>query len=380
MAAMEKNNKNLNVPNLRFPEFSGEWENTLLNCYLEENKERNKKGLFTKNDVLSVSGDYGVVNQIELLGRSFAGKSLLDYHVVRSGNIVYTKSPLKEYPYGIVKVNDGIDGIVSTLYAVYTVKENADGKFIENYFGLPSRTNRYFKPIVRIGAKHDMKIGNDEVLANHVIFPRLDEQKRISDFISLLDQRIATQRKIIEKYESLIRGLCEKLTRQGATNKTIAECLECHSSTLQESAILDAGSYPVYGAIGICGYTDTPDVSGDGVLIIKDGASVGVTYFADGRYSFIGTLNRLTAKEDINLRYVYYNLKVLNFTPYKTGLAIPHIYFKDYGQHKIWCPSYEQQSYIANILKRIDDKIQVEKSLLEQLNSQKRYMLNQMFI
>ena len=196
---------------MRFPEFSGEWENTLLNCYLEENKERNKKGLFTKNDVLSVSGDYGVVNQIELLGRSFAGKSVLDYHIVRSGNIVYTKSPLKEYPYGIVKVNDGIDGIVSTLYAVYTVKENADGKFIENYFGLPSRTNRYFKPIVRIGAKHDMKIGNDEVLANHVIFPRLDEQKRISDFISLLDQRIATQRKIIEKYESLIRGISNKL-------------------------------------------------------------------------------------------------------------------------------------------------------------------------
>ena len=193
---------------MRFPEFSGEWENTLLNCYLEENKERNKKGLFTKNDVLSVSGDYGVVNQIELLGRSFAGKSVLDYHVVRSGNIVYTKSPLKEYPYGIVKVNDGIDGIVSTLYAVYTVKENADGKFIENYFGLPSRTNRYFKPIVRIGAKHDMKIGNDEVLANHVIFPRLDEQKRISDFISLLDQRIATQRKIIEDLKKLKDAIC----------------------------------------------------------------------------------------------------------------------------------------------------------------------------
>ena len=208
---MEKNNKTLNVPHLRFPEFSGEWEKALLNHYLEENKERNKKGVFTKNDVLSVSGDYGVVNQIELLGRSFAGKSVLDYHIVRHGNIVYTKSPLKEYPYGIVKVNDGVDGIVSTLYAVYMTKDNVDGKFIENYFGLPSRTNRYFKPIVRIGAKHDMKIGNEEVLANYVIFPQLDEQKRISEFISLLDQRIETQKKIIEKYESLIRGISNKL-------------------------------------------------------------------------------------------------------------------------------------------------------------------------
>ena len=380
MAAMEKNNKNLNVPNLRFPEFSGEWEKALLNHYLEENKERNKKGVFTKNDVLSVSGDYGVVNQIELLGRSFAGKSVLDYHVVRHGNIVYTKSPLKEYPYGIVKVNDGVDGIVSTLYAVYMTKENVDGKFIENYFGLPSRTNRYFKPIVRIGAKHDMKIGNEEVLANYVIFPQLDEQKRISEFISLLDQRIETQKKIIEKYESLIRGLCEKLTRQGDTNKSINECLECHSSTLQESEVLDTGRYPVYGAIGVCGYTDAPDVSGDGILIIKDGASVGVTYFADGCYSSIGTLNRLTAKQGINLRYVYYCLKVMNFAPYKTGLAIPHIYFKDYGKHKIWCPSFEQQSRIADALTNIGNKIHVEKLLLEQLNSQKRYMLNQLFI
>ena len=183
-----------------------------------------------------------------------------------------------------------------------------------------------------------------------------------------------------KEYISLIRGLCEKLTRQGATNKTIAECLECHSSTLQESAVLDAGSYPVFGAIGICGYTDTPDVSGDGILIIKDGASVGVTYFADGSYSFIGTLHRLTAKKDMNLRYVYYCLKVLNFTSYKTGLAIPHIYFKDYGKHKIWCPPLEQQSSIADALTTIDNKIQVEKSLLEQLNSQKRYMLNQLFI
>ena len=169
-AEHEKNQgrKVLNVPNLRFPEFQGEWTTSLLSDYLTENKERNKKGEFDKTDVLSVSGDYGIVNQIELLGRSFAGASVLPYHVVRHGNIVYTKSPLKEYPYGIVKANTGVDGIVSTLYAVYNIKNNVDAQFIEYYFSLANRTNRYFKPIVRIGAKHDMKIGNQEVLANKV--------------------------------------------------------------------------------------------------------------------------------------------------------------------------------------------------------------------
>ena len=130
----------------------------------------------------------------------------------------------------------------------------------------------------------------------------------------------------------------------------------------------------------MCGYTSSNDVTDDGILIIKDGASVGVTYYASGYYSHIGTLNRLTAREGVNLRYIYYCLKVMNFAPYKTGLAIPHIYFKDYGKHKIWCPSYEHQLHIANLLTQIDDMIQIEKSLLEQLNSQKRYMLHQLFI
>ena len=223
---------------------------------------------------------------------------------------------------------------------------------------------------------------NTPILSTTNIFlPKsLEEQRKISIFLALIDARLETQKKIIKKYESLIRGLCEKITRQGDTNKSINECLECHSSTLQESEVLETGRYPVYGAIGVCGYTDTPDVSGDGILIIKDGASVGVTYFADGSYSSIGTLNRLTAKKGINLRYVYYCIKVMNFAPYKTGLAIPHIYFKDYGKHKIWCPSYEQQSRISDALTNIDNKIHVEKLLLEQLNSQKRYMLNQLFI
>ncbi|MBQ4389974.1 MAG: hypothetical protein II824_08415, partial [Bacteroidales bacterium] len=196
-----------NVPNLRFPGFSGEWKCSKLSTYLYENKERNRAGEFNKSDVLSVSGDCGIVNQIELLGRSFAGKSVADYHVVRTGNIVYTKSPLKEYPYGIVKYNSGKDGIVSTLYAVYHHRENVNGRFVEHYFTSPQRTNRYFKPIVRIGAKHDMKIGNNEVLDNTVLFPNLEEQNKITELLDLLDKRIAIQNKVIEKYESLIKAL-----------------------------------------------------------------------------------------------------------------------------------------------------------------------------
>lgn len=125
--------------------------------------------------------------------------------------------------------------------------------------------------------------------------------------------------------ESSIKELCQKLTQQGTPNTTLNKCLECYSSTLQESSVQDAGAYPVYGATGVCGYIDAPKVDGDSILIIKDGASVGVTYYASGRYAAIGTLNRLVTQEEFSLQCLYYCLKVFNFAPYRTGLAIPHL-------------------------------------------------------
>ena len=70
---------------------------------------------------------------------------------------------------------------------------------------------------------------------------------------------------------------------------------------------MENGKHPVYGATGVCGYTDSNDISDDSILIIKDGASVGTTYYASGYYSHIGTLNRLTAREGVNLRYSQVN-------------------------------------------------------------------------
>ena len=351
-----------------------------MSDYLTENKERNKKGEFDKTDVLSVSGDYGIVNQIELLGRSFAGASVLPYHVVRHGNIVYTKSPLKEYPYGIVKANTGVDGIVSTLYAVYNIKNNVDAQFIEYYFSLANRTNRYFKPIVRIGAKHYMKIGNQEVLANKVTFPNLEEQTKIASLFRFLDERIATQNKIIDKLQSLIKGIAQKIVHSNKTNVRLSECVECSSSTLQESDVCEHGAYPVYGANGIVGYLDNYNTEGEAVYIIKDGSGVGTVSYVTGKCSATGTLNTLQAKEGYSLQYLYYLLKVFNFEPYKTGMAIPHIYFKDYGKAKFFCPSYTEQLQYAQSLSAIDSKLLVEKNILTSLSMQKKYLLRQMFI
>ena len=157
--------------------------------------------------MLSVSGEYGIVNQIEFQGRSFAGESVAEYHVVETNDIVYTKSPLKANPYGIIKVNNGAPGIVSTLYAVYHPCEGTVAEYIDYYFGNDLRLNKYLKPLVNIGAKHDMKVNNETVLTGEVYFPDYSEQKKIVSFLAILDERIRQQRNLVEALKKYKRGL-----------------------------------------------------------------------------------------------------------------------------------------------------------------------------
>ena len=136
----------------------------------------------------------------------------------------------------------------------------------------------------------------------------------------------------------------------------------------------------MYGASGIAGHLDEYTCDEDAILIIKDGSGVGTVSHASGKYSVIGTLNYLTAKSGSSLDYLYFCLMSFNFDPFKTGMAIPHIYFKDYARAKIWSPSLESQNDIATIISAIEEKLQIESGILDSLQRKKSYLLNHMFI
>lgn len=166
------------------------WEQRKLKDYLEVSREKNKTESYGKEDVLSVSGEHGIVNQIEFQGRSFAGVSVANYGVVEAGDVVYTKSPLKSNPYGIIKTNKGKTGIVSTLYAVYKPRMNTNSEFVQIYFELDSRMNSYMHPLVNKGAKNDMKVSDENALKGPVAFPELEEQNAITQYFDKLDRLI----------------------------------------------------------------------------------------------------------------------------------------------------------------------------------------------
>lgn len=203
--------KGQKVPEKRFPGFTGDWEQRKLEDYLTVSAEKNTGNIYGRSDVLSVSGDYGIVNQIEFQGRSFAGASVSNYGVVQTGDVVYTKSPLNSNPYGIIKTNKGKPGIVSTLYAVYHPKENAFSDFIQVYFEQHARMNNYMHPLVNKGAKNDMKVSAENALKGPVCFPSRIEQKSISAFFSVLDNLITLHQRKLEEMKRQKKALMQLL-------------------------------------------------------------------------------------------------------------------------------------------------------------------------
>lgn len=200
------------VPKVRFKGFEGEWKKVKLGECLEISKERNINDEFGINEVLSVSDEEGVMNQIKLLGRSYAGKSVTNYKVLRTNQVVYTKSPLKAKPYGIVKVNKGETGIVSVLYAVYDAKDGINPDYIHYYFEPTFRINNYLLPLINKGAKNTMNISDEVSLLGNIMIPKtIAEQQAIANYFTSLDHQITLQTQRLEKLKQIKSACLEKM-------------------------------------------------------------------------------------------------------------------------------------------------------------------------
>lgn len=199
------------VPKVRFKGFEGEWKKIQLNKYLDISNNINIHNTYGINDVLSISDEAGVVNQIDFLGRSFAGKSLQKYKILKTNQLVYTKSPLKAKPYGIIKKNFNRTGIVSTLYAIYDCKDNVSSEFIHYYFDPCYRINQYLSPLVNKGAKNTMNISDETALSGEIWIPSLQEQQKIVSYFCNLDKQISLQTQRLEKLKQIKAACLDKM-------------------------------------------------------------------------------------------------------------------------------------------------------------------------
>jgi type I restriction enzyme S subunit len=402
------------VPRLRFPEFrdSGEWVKRPLSELLTESKHRNRDLKYSREQVLSVSGEYGCVNQIELLGRSYAGVSVKDYHVVETGDIVYTKSPLKQNPFGIIKKNKGKPGIVSTLYAVYRVTDKGNSTYLDHYFSNDYNLNSYLQPIVRKGAKNDMKVNNFAVLGGEIIVPKPPEQQKIADCLTSLDELITAEAGKLEACKTHKKGLMQKLfPAEGETlpewrfpefqdsgeweEKRLEEICDINPSNtgLPDTFVyidlesVDAGELKVKKKIY---RVDAPSRAqrvlqhGDVIYqIVRPYQKNNFFCAFDDDYNYVASTGYAQLRAFGSKEFLYQIIHEDNFVGRViakcTGSNYPAINSSDLAKIHLAIPSLPEQQKIADCLSSLDEFITAQAQKIETLKAHKKGLMQGLF-
>lgn len=400
------------VPKLRFSEFqeANGWRITKLNSLLFEAKHRNRSLELGREDVLSVSGEHGCVNQIEFMGRSYAGASVKDYHVVEHGDIVYTKSPLKKNPYGIIKENKGKRGIVSTLYAVYRPFPECSPTYLDHFFSVDFHLNSYLQPIVRKGAKNDMKVNNADVLKGDICVPDLAEQQKIAACLDSSDALIAVQGRKIEALRAHKKGLMQHLfPQEGETQPRLRfpefeGAGEWEEMSFSRMIDLISGMHlspEKYNSTGEVPYFTGPsDFTNDladvekwtsltpkaarerDTLITVKGSGVGEVWLSTlSRVALGRQLMAVRPKKGQYALFVFQFLltKKERFQVLGSGNLIPGISRSDILDLKGYFPKPPEQQRIADCLTSVDEVIAAEIRKLNILGTHKKGLMQQLF-
>ena len=213
-----------------------------------------------------------------------------------------------------------------------------------------------------------------------IYLPSYEEQKKIANFLTLIDKRIDKQKELINILKEYKKGVLYKVFSKISTYKKLSDIsiYKTSSKTVTNFSKNDIGTYPVYDASGIAMYTNKYDMEIDYVSIVKDG-SAGRLQYCTAYSSFIGTLGALIAK-DCSTYYLYIILQIVDFSKFITGSIIPHIYYRDYKNLILPFPDEIKRKQISNLFKQIDNNIENNNIIIFNLTLYKQGLLQKMFI
>ena len=171
------------------------WEQRKLGEVIEGVSKKNANGLYTQDDILACSLGTELDRKTIFYGLRSTEDSVKSYRIVNIGNVIYTKSPIKGYPNGIVRTCKIVDGIVPSLYCVYKKKENIsipiDTRFIQSYLEDKGRLDQYLCPLVNVGARNNVNITDKEFLEGIIKIPTtVEEQAKIVDVLEKINHLI----------------------------------------------------------------------------------------------------------------------------------------------------------------------------------------------
>ncbi|MEY8464470.1 restriction endonuclease subunit S [Bacteroides caecimuris] len=404
--ANNSNKNKCNVPHLRFPEFSGEWEKNNLSKFSSKITKKNKGNVI--QNVLCNSANLGIIPQNDYFDRDIANADNTDsYYIIEQGDFVYNPRKSTAAPYGPVNIYNGEKpGIISPLYLCFSVL-NISPSFLFYRFK-SSVWHPYVYSHGDTGVRFDRVSIKDDVFFDMPIYtPTQNEQEKIATLLSLIDERIATQNKIIKKYESLIKGIMVELQKQGLKKGTWKKVFL--NDILTERNERNSNLYQVFSVSVSQGIINQVDHLGRS-FSAKDTSKYNVVHYGDLVYtkSPTGSFPYGIVKQSLNRERVAVSPLYGVYVPNSLAIGVYlHKYFmSEINTHNYLHPLIQKgakntinitnQRFLENrvpmpldsnellliskLLRSVNDKIRHEQNMLQEYQKQKQYLLRQMFI
>ena len=338
---------------------------------------------------LTISAQYGLVDQVSFFNKTVASKDMSGYYLLKNGEFAYNKSYSNDYPWGAIKRLDLYDmGCLSTLYICFKTNDNiVNSNYLVHYFE-SSKWHKQVADIAGEGARNHGLLNiavNDFFNTKHAV-PTIENQIKIAGFLDLIEERIQTQIKIIDTLSSQkkqIRNLIFKDIHKNANC-----CIQDYVIYEQpQKYIVHSTDYLSYGKdytpvltanqSFILGYTLEKDgIYEKGDCIIFDDFTNENKYVDFPFKVKSSALKILQTKEGLMLKFFYEYLQFLNFesTDHKRH------YLSEVAVTDISVPNLKEQTFVCKIFTSFDNKLKNEEALLEKYRLQKQFLLNNLFI
>ena len=388
-AEHEKNQgrKVLNVPNLRFPEFQGEWEEERLADIADL-----YKGTGISKDQLSDDGEPCI-----LYGELYTKyKSEIIREVISKTNINNTKLVRSKANDVIIPCSGETAEDIATARCVLNGNILLGGDL--NIIRLHGYDGAFMSYQLNGRRKYDIAKVAQGVSVVHLygehlkgvktINPCLEEQKKIASLLALLDERITTQNKIIEDLKKLKSAISKKLLCNDKwTTYKIQDIAEIGRGRVISSVEIDRQKHPLYPVYssqtsnnGIMGYLDNYMFDGEYITWTTDGANAGTVFYRKGKFNCTNVCGTLKILPKFDCYFVSLVLQQATQKYVSSNLANPKLMNNTMASIKIRMPNIETQKQLSKVFQTLDSCLLVHQRTCKMYLSEKQYLLRQMFI
>ena len=262
------------------------------------------------------------------------------------------------------------------------IHSDLDGAFLSNQINSVRKFD-----IARIAqGKSIVHLQADELKKIFIFYPSIQEQRKISAFIDKIDERIEIQNKIISKYETLIKGLCDMIfpSIEGSILPLKAIVSIEKGQQINGMSLAKTGKYYyLNGGIAPSGYIDDYNTSEETISISEGGNSCGfVSYNLQKFWSGGHCYTLKIMAEQCRSKYLFFYLKYKekDIMQLRVGSGLPNIQKKSLENFNVKLPNYKKQCFVERVFEVVTAKKEIENALLERFQSQKKFLLSKMFI